>query len=84
MYSTLMVGIVLGYMIGAVVVFLIHNTILTYIVTVLAALFLLYTFLQYRKAKKNGESQYGYVKVIGYEMAVTVMFALMSYSFSLQ
>jgi zinc transporter ZupT len=79
-----MVGIVLGYMIGAVGTFIIHNTILTYVMAGAAALFMIYTIISFVKTRKAGNSEYGYVKVIGYEAAITVMLALMSYSFSLQ
>ncbi|MCI2063200.1 MAG: hypothetical protein LKJ83_10650 [Eubacteriaceae bacterium] len=84
MYSRLMVGVVAVYMVSVVVAFAIHNTTLTIVMGAAAVGYMAYTIIRYRSDKKNGRALYGYTKVIGYQAAICVMFALMSYSFSLQ
>ncbi|MGI6204275.1 MAG: hypothetical protein ACOYJH_03240 [Anaerovoracaceae bacterium] len=87
MYSRKIVAVVAAYMIAVVAAFAIGYVMQTHIVPLVigaaALTYMIYTIVSYFSDKKAGRSTYGYVKVIGYQCAVVVMFALMTYSFSL-
>ncbi|MEE3362256.1 MAG: hypothetical protein VZQ84_01725 [Anaerovoracaceae bacterium] len=87
MYSRKIIAVIAAYMVAVIAAFAIGYAMRSYIVPLVigaaALTYMIYTIVSYFSDKKAGRSTYGYVKVIGYQCAVVVMFALMTYSFSL-